>query len=108
MHSRAGGTVGCPKAQTRYASPTSLPCAAPFESVRRLVGAKRVAPIPDEFFPLAAPLVSSRRHIEYRAAMYALVDEDEAPARAQGNEVVLQVQRKVIDVDPDTSHVVLL
>src|SRR5882724_3751502 len=74
-------------------------------SVSRL-GAKRVAPISDELFPLAAPLVGSRGHVEHGAAVDALADE--VPARPQGHEVVLQVQRQVTDSDPDTGHVVLL
>src|SRR5262249_16910954 len=64
-------------------------------SVRRLVGAKRVAPIPEELFPGAAAFVGSRWHVEHGAAVDALVDGDEASTRAEGDEVVLAVQQKV-------------
>jgi len=61
-------------------------------SVRSL-GAERVTPIRQVFFALAAPLVTSRRHVEYCAAMETLPDE----ALAEADEVVLRIKGKALD-----------
>lgn len=52
------------------------------------VGTKRVAPVPQVFLALPAPLVSSRRHVEDCTAVDALTD---APF-AQADEVVRRVE----------------